>query len=101
MKQNKLSYATGTANAANGTTRNDAELAKVIIGGIEFIGGTIRDIYATGAEAIRERRQIIKEEIESFYKLDTNKNANLGYTIVLGIAILGLIAYKLYKDSKL
>ena len=80
MKQIKLSYATGKANAANGTTRNDAELAENIIKGIEVIGSTIRDIYAKGAEAIRERRQIIKEEIESFYKLDTNKNANLGYT---------------------
>ena len=63
MKQIKLSYATGKANAANGTTRNDAELAENIIKGIEVIGSTIRDIYAKGAEAIRERRQIIKEEI--------------------------------------
>ena len=68
MKQIKLSYATGKANAANGTTRNDAELAENIIKGIEVIGSTIRDIYAKGAEAIRERRQIIKEEIESTIK---------------------------------
>ena len=65
MKQIKLSYATGKANAANGTTRNDAELAENIIKGIEVIGSTIRDIYAKGAEAIQLLQTRYQQERQS------------------------------------
>lgn len=102
MKDRKLLYATGSesTNTTDRSTRNDAELSKSIIDGLTVVGGAVKDIYDSATKAIVNGRQIIKGSIESFYNLDTNKNANLGYVIVLGIAIIGLLAYKIYKDNK-
>ena len=112
MKPTHLLYMSGnaTANATTGTTgastssTDSVTLTQTIFGGISDIvtlfGGVIRTAIETGHAAITERRRIIQEEINGLYNLDTNKNTNLGFVIIVGIAVIAVIAYKFVKEAK-
>lgn len=112
MKPTYLNYMSGNASqeAAAGTSGASASstdsitLTKTIFTGITDVvtlfGGVIRSAIETGHAAITERRRIIQEEIEGLYNLDTNKNTNLGFVIIVGIAVVAVIAYKFVKEAK-
>lgn len=64
-----------------------------------FYGGIIRNSLQQGYNAIRDRRQIIREELWELEQMDTNAKSNTGYIVVTGITIIALIGYKIYRNN--
>jgi len=56
--------------------------------------------FQISSDATTSRREIIHQTLESYFNMDTNKNANTGYVVVMGIAVIALLAYKFVTDTK-
>ena len=93
----------------NSTSTNDSlAITQAVFSGIsEFVsvtgvlfGTVIQDAVKSGHQMLIERRRILQENLNGLFNLDTNKNTNLGFVIILGIAIVALIGYKFTKELK-
>ena len=79
---------------------NWAEIIKNFGEFANVMAGPIIEGIKSAHTGMTQRRDIIRQELESFFKLDTNKNANLGYVIVTGVAIIALLVYNFILKQK-
>lgn len=87
----------GLGDAATGGL---TAILSAVTGVISAVTGGIVQSIGLSQQAITQRRQIIAQELGDFMDMDTNKNSNLGFVIIAGLVLGGLIYIAAVKQKK-
>lgn len=87
----------GLGNAATGGL---TAILSAVTGVISSVTTGVVQSIGLSQQAITQRRQIIAQELGDFMDMDTNKNSNLGFVIIAGLILGGLIYIAAVKQKK-
>lgn len=88
------------STATDAATGGLGAILSAVTGVISAVTGGIVQSISISQQAITQRRQIIAQELGDFMDMDTNKNSNLGYIIIAGLVLGGLIYIAAIKQKK-